>query len=379
MTRQRGSSIQRVETQSGPRWRFRVDLAPGPDGKRRQRTLTYRTEGEAVTAQAKARAEVAAGAYIEPSTVTADEWLDHWLAVGKRSWRASTYSSYAVALKPARRALGSRRVQDLRRADFEALVATLSREGGHTHSGRSPRTIGLLIGLLRKAFDEAVIEGIVATNPARHVKKPTAVHREMRTWTAAQMRTFLAAVADDDLAGAWALSALGLRRGEVLGLRWSDIDFDAGVLHVRQARVQAGSVIVTNAPKTARGRRTVPMHADLAEALRHTRRRTVLEAPAVPFTRDALVVVNAAGEPLAPEVYSDWFARRAAAAGLPPIRLHDLRHTALSLLIEQGVPVSVVARIAGHDPAMTLRVYSHAGDDATRTAVEALGALYAAR
>lgn len=381
--RQRGSSIQRVETKSGPRWRFRIDLEPGPDGKRRQRTLTFRSEAEAVKAQSQARADVHRGVYLEPSLVTLAEWLEHWLSVGKRTWRASTYSGYERALKPAREALGGRRVQQLRRGDIEALVTDMLATGGNSKTGRSPRTVAILIGLLRKALDEAVVEGIISVNPARYVKKPPQQPHEMKTWTATQMRAFLDHVAEDDLAGAWALTALGLRRGEVLGLRWSDIDFENRVLHVRQARVLAGREVVTNAPKTARGRRSIPMHAGLIDALKLTRRRTLTESPVVPLRQkqggDRLVTVNAVGEPMHPDAYSDRFARLVTEAGLPMIRLHDMRHTALSLLLEQGVPVSVVARIAGHDPSVTMRTYAHAADDATRRAVDALGAIYAAR
>ena len=206
----------------------------------------------------------------------------------------------------------------------------------------------------------------------------------MHTWTAQQMATFLEAVDDDALVGAWHLSALGLRRGEVLGLRWSDIDFEAGVLHVRQARVQAGREVVTNEPKTARGRRTLPMHPALITALKATKERTLTNAVVVPIKQRGtdgarLVAVDAVGEPIRPDAYSHVFAAHVKAARLPPIRLHDLRHTALSLLLQQGVPVHVVAKLAGHDPSVTLRTYAHAQDAAVRAAVDQLGALYGAR
>ena len=96
-------------------------------------------------------------------------------------------------------------------------------------------------------------------------------------------------------------------------------------------------------------------------------------------SRDRLVVVDAAGEPIRPDRYSDLFEMHAKAADLPPLRLHDLRHTALSLLLAEGVPVQVVAKIAGHDPSVTLRTYAHAQDSAVQDAVERLGAFYGTR
>ena len=240
--------------------------------------------------------------------------------------------------------------------------------------------IALLIGLLRKAFDEAIIEGIIQVNPAKHVRKPAQTHQEMKTWTAAQLKTFLDAAREDDLAGAWALSVLGLRRGEVLGIRWSDIDFTTRQIHIRQARVQTGNVVVTGAPKTARGRRTLPLNDLAIEMLRHTKSRTFIDRDVIPLRQrgtdgDRLVVVDAQGEPLSRRSYRQ-FARLSKRAGLPSIRLHDVRHSVLSLMLENGVSVPVVAKVAGHDPAITLRVYAHAQEEASRRAVDALGALF---
>lgn len=384
-TRQRGSSIQRVVLKSGePRWRFRVDV-PGADGQRRQRTVTFKSERKAVEAQARLRTEVAAGTYQAPDRITVDAWLDQWLDIGERTWRASTRVSYGIALKPARAAFGSTRLQRLTRADVERLVRSMLASGGRDGSGRSPRTVALALTILVKALNDAVHDGLIATNPAARVRKPAQQHREMETWTPQQMSTFLAHVEEDPLVGAWHLSALGLRRGEVLGLRWSDVDFERGVLHIRQARVQAGAAVVVNEPKTARGRRTLPMHAGLVAALRATRQRTMLDAAVVPLRQrgardgDRLIVVDATGQPLTPDRYSDLFETHVRDAGLPSIRLHDMRHSALSILLAQGVPVHVVARLAGHDPSVTLRTYAHAQDDAMVAAVGTLGTLFGTR
>jgi integrase len=125
------------------------------------------------------------------------------------------------------------------------------------------------------------------------------------------------------------------------------------------------------------------MHDGLVAALRQTQRLTVTEAAVLPLrqrgSQDRLVAVDATGEPIRPDRYSDLFAMHSKDAGLPPIRLHDLRHSALSALLAQGVPVHVVAKIAGHDPSVTLRTYAHAQDAAMQDAVDRLGALYGTR
>lgn len=385
--RQRGSSIQRVELKSGPRWRFRVDLEPDPEtGRRRQRTLTYKSEREAVDAQSRIRQQVAAHTYTEPSKVTVSEYLDDWLAAGQRHWRQSTHDSYVRALRPVREVIGSKRLQQVTRADVEKVARDMLATGGRDGTGRSGRTVSLALTILRKAFQDAVMDDVLARNVVDRVKKPRAEHHEMSTWTAAQVRTFLAHVDDDPLVGLWHLTMRGLRRGEVVGLRWSDVDLTEGVVHVRQTRVQVGHRVVVGPPKTARGRRTIPLDPEALDALRRTHRRTVTDAKVVPLRQrgakrddDRLVAVDALGEPLHPEVYGDMFERHARAAGLPRIRLHDARHTALTLLLGQGVPVHVVARFAGHDPSVTLRTYAHVTDDSARAASAALGALYGTR
>jgi len=379
--RQRGSSIKKVVLANGEiRWRFRVDAEPDADGKRRQRTVTCKTEAEAVERQSKARADITQGTWTEPSKVTLEEWSQVWLDIGERTWRPSTHDSYRRTLALPRRELGSIRLQKLTRADVEALVRKMTREGGNGGEGRSPRTISLMLTVLGKVMKEAVREGYVGSNVVDRVRKPRRAPREMQTWTAAQMSRFLASVADDPLVGVWHVAALGLRRGELLGMRWSDIDLDASTLVIRQARVQAGKETVVGDPKTDRGRRTVPLHSAAVSALRETRRMTLTENPAVPMRektgKDRLVAVDAIGNPITPAAFSTAFQRHATAAELPRIRLHDMRHSAISLLLQQGVPVVTVAKLAGHDPAMTMSVYGHATDDTTRLATDLLGRLY---
>lgn len=382
--RQRGSSIRRVTLKSGKVvWRFRLDAEPGDDGKRRQRTYTYRTERDAVEAQVSLRDAVTGGTWVDRTRLTVDEYLDSWLAANQAHWRPSTYVSYWGALQRAREALGSKPLQSLRKADVEALKTSMLGSGGRRKDGttsRSPRTVALLLTILSKALDDAIREELLRVNPVRLVRKPTQRPREMAVWTAEQMGAFLAHVEHENLAGAWHLSALGMRRGEVLGLRWSDVDLDAAVVHVRQSRVQAGRDVHTGDPKTDRGRRDVPLHSAAIAALKHTRTRTLTESTVVPLRQahggERLVVVDESGEALRPDRYSDLFSEHVKAAGLPLIRLHDMRHTAATVMLGWGVPPVTVAGILGHSPDVLLRTYAHALPSATRDAVNVLGGLY---
>ncbi|MFF0911857.1 tyrosine recombinase XerC [Microbacterium enclense] len=177
-----------------------------------------------------------ADVYIEPSKITVAEWLTTWQEIHARTWRPATAQSYHHTLAPVVANMGGRRLQELRREHVESLVRHLERLPTRAGGKRSARSTAYALRLLTTALDAAVAEDLMNRNPARHVKPPVQRTQEMQTWTAEEVRLFLAHVADSPFAAGWHLSALGLRRGEVLGLRWSDVDLEAAEVHVRQSR-----------------------------------------------------------------------------------------------------------------------------------------------
>ncbi|UGQ43394.1 tyrosine-type recombinase/integrase [Rhodococcus aetherivorans] len=237
--------------------------------------------------------------------------------------------------------------------------------------GVSARTVCTMLTVLSSALTAAVKRGLVARNVAALVDRPSVEHREMSAWEPEQAQAFRRHVSGDRLYACWLLTLYGLRRSEVLGLTWDRVDFDAGTVTVSQGRVIVrGEGTAVGDPKSARSRRTLPMPPEVVAALRALHRVQAAErlalGPGYPDTD--LVAVSVDGTPLRPETYSKMFRRRCEAAGVPVIRLHDARHTAASTMLAAGVPVLVVAKWLGHDPAMTLRVYGHAHDDALKSA-----------
>jgi integrase len=305
--------------------------------------------------------------------MTMDQLLDEWLN-GKRDIRPSTRRSYVDALKPVREFLGRRAVQQLRKTDLDGLVVTMLQSGGPRGTGRSPRTVTLMLNVLQQALDDAARQGHIVRNVAALVQRPRNRRVEMATWSEAEVRLFAQAAAAERLHVAWLLTLMGLRRGEVLGLRWQDVLLGDGEAHlrIRQTRViVSGKDVVVSEPKTARGRRVLPLDARVVEAFRTFRIPRESEAKLLGRTLDPAeyVVVDELGKPCAPDRFSDMFQRLAAQAGVRKIRLHDARHTALTLMVLRGVPLSVVAAWAGHaDPAFTLRTYTHSQDGALRDA-----------
>jgi integrase len=186
---------------------------------------------------------------------------------------------------------------------------------------------------------------------------------EMQVWSPQQLRTFLDHVRDDRLYAAWLLLATtGMRRGEVAGLRWVDVDLDAGRVSPRRPRVVVNHEVIVSEPKTAKGRRSIALDPATVTALRDHRRWQLGERLAVgPRWEDSgLVFTWPDGRPLHPERFSKWFEQHARAAGLPKIRLHDVRHSYATAALAAGIPAKIVSERLGHaNIAITMDTYSH--------------------
>ncbi len=224
--------------------------------------------------------------------------------------------------------------------------------------------------------------GYLNRNPAALAVKPkqrSAGSVDMRTWTADELRRFLDHVRDDRLFPAWRLAAsTGLRRGELLGLRWQDVDLHAGRVSVRQTLTTVGNKVAFGEPKTARGKRNIALDGVTIGALRTWRTQQAQERLALgPVWQDTgLVFSREDGSLIHPDTFSFWFDRHVRAADVPRIRFHDLRHTHATLALQAGVPAKVVSERLGHATvAFTLDVYSHVIPALQEDAAERIAAL----
>jgi integrase len=191
---------------------------------------------------------------------------------------------------------------------------------------------------------------------------------------------FLHAAESDRLRPAWRLVACGLRHGEVLGLKWADIDWAAGTVRIGRSRVLVGRTVVTKDPKTPRGNRTLPVDAVTLAALRALRDLEAIEGSdaADAYAASGFVVVDELGSPVHPEWLSDEFHRIAAGAGLRRCRLHHTRHAVNSGTAAAGVPDHIRAAWCGHTVAVNVSTYTHANQGDLVTAGAALEAIFAA-
>jgi integrase len=262
----RGSVRQR-----GTTWTVVFD-EPRADGRRHQRSKGgFRTRKDAERYLREQLRSLDTGTYMAPHKLTVATYFgEHWLpAMQARGLRPSTLTRYEdhvrCAITPA---LGGLPLQGLMPTHLNKLYGDLRT------AGRAPKTIRNIHGVLSKALADAERWGLVGRNAARLADVPAVARPKLRVWSPEQTRAFLAAVANDRLFAAWLLAATtGMRRGELLGLRWEDIDLDNGVVRVARARVRAGNQVVAGEPKTARGRRTIALDPTTMAALRHHRKR----------------------------------------------------------------------------------------------------------
>jgi integrase len=246
-------------------------------------------------------------------------------------------------------------------------------------AGLAPKTIRNVHGVLSKALGDAERWGLASRNPARLADPPAVTRPRVRVWSPEQTRAFLATVAADRLFAAWLLAVTtGMRRGELLGLRWADVDLDVGVVRVAQARVRAGNRVEAGEPKTARGRRTIALDPATVAALRQHRTRQAQERLlADPSDIDSgLVFTMPDGAPIHPNRFSLWFRTRVRAANLPAIRLHDLRHSYATAGLAAGVPPKVMSERLGHATvAFTLDTYTSALPALDKSAADVVAGL----
>jgi integrase len=332
----------------------------------------------------KAQHELARGVFVAPHQQTLGEWLQTWLAEYKRPRiRAITYDAYAMIIRRhLTPVLGHIALKDLRPEHVQRY------QNDKVAQGLDARTIRLHRIILSNALAQAEKNGLVVRNVCRLVDAPRQTRREQSTLTIAQMTTqLLPALQGDRLYAAYlTLFMVGLRRGELLGLRWQDVDLATGVLHVRQtvgrvydrdATGPSKTKIIFSESKTEKSRRTIPIPEACVAALRQYRARQAEEKLKLgqAYEDAGLVFCQLNGKPIDPRNMNLYFSQALKRAGLPSIRLHDARHTFATWLLEQGVSLKVVQTLLGHGSiAVTADIYSHVNLELEKQAVAKLNA-----
>lgn len=309
---------------------------------------------------------------------TLGTYLASWLEMVRASVKPRTYDRYSQAIRThILPALGSLRLTKVSASALQSFYATKLNEG------LAPGTVAHLHAVIHRALEAAMRLDLIARNPATLITVPRQPRKEQQVLTPEQVRTLLAAVEGHPLQAFFTLLTMtGMRRGGALALHWADVQLDEGNADVKYTLEHTNGGSYTFAPpKTERSRRRVPLNTTALAALKHLRLQQLEQrlAAGTLWQDGDFVFTDGNGRALrGNHILQRQFAPLLKRAGLPNIRLHDLRHTAASLLAHQGVHVTTVSRLLGHSStSMTLDIYSHAFPDAERDATATLDRLHA--
>lgn len=352
-TRRRRSPGEGSVYRAGERWAGALAWTT-PDGRRHRRVVYGRTAAEARDKLDALRRDLRLG-LLAPSRTPLADFLTAWLERERLRVRASTWRSreqhVRLHLIPA---FGRRQVEALTPSEIERFLS------GLVAAGRSPRTAAHIRATLRRALADAVRDGLIGRNPAA-LARPVYVPRQpIRYLAARDVGTLIEATRDDPYGPIFAiLATAGLRLGEALGLRWDDVDFGAGTLRVERSLVRAPTGEWAFAePKSPRSRRLLPLTTVARDALLRQRDRQRFARARAPVWQDpGLVFADEIGRPLAPWRVQHAFSRAVERAGIPRVRLHDLRHSAATTLLAAGVPLATVAEWLGHSSVVVTNLY----------------------
>lgn len=364
-----------IKKRSKGSWTIVVDRGRDPmTGKRRQLWRTVKgTKKQAEFALAKIINQLEAGNDLDPSRVTIDEYTSDWLAANEARLAPSTSQRYErlfrIQVQPH---LGSLQLAKLRPLHLQHLYKRL------LDDGLSPQTVLHVHRALFTALRQAVRWQLIPVNPAEAVTPPKPAQRDVHAMTPAEAELVLSAVAGTWLEVPVTLAlGTGLRRGEICGLRWGDVDLEASRLRVMQTVQHIGNELRFLPPKTHRSRRSIALPRFVVESLRrHALAQEEMRALAgTSWQNHVLVVCQADGSPLRPDSVTHAFSNVAKRIGLP-LTFHGLRHAHASLMLAGGVHLKVVSDRLGHSSiAITADLYSHvtpAVDDEAAAALDGL-------
>lgn len=357
----------------GNLWSFTVDVGRKTDGSRNQKTKGgFKTKKEAEQACAELITQLSKGDYLEPSKKTVQEAMEAWLeSILKSTLRISTFDNYSKAIrKRIIPALGKLKLKDVNPDHIQSFYVSLNREG------LSPEYIRYLHSILKSFFKYQVRLQNITKNVVEIAIPPRIGRKEQKTWTIEEAVRYLE-VAKEDNPFYYVVYVLalytGLRRGEVLSLRWKDCDLKQGKISVCQTLYYSNQQFHFLEPKTSRSNRLVSIPETVVEVLmahRVEQEKRKKEMGSVYEDYD-LIAANEIGRPINPRSLTGHFRRTIQKATVPKIRLHDIRHTHATILLKLGEHVKIVSERLGHsNAAMTMNVYSHVTSDMQKDAAK---------
>lgn len=372
-----------------------------PDGRRKRISVYGATWDEADAERTRVKEQQRKGIPVESTTLTVAQYMQYWLDdIAKPNVRATTFSSYELLVRlyvvPG---IGKHKLRTLQAQHIRAWLNGLrsvcqccaqgkdAKRAKPRCCARSPRecceqfsgtgTLRYLLRLVRAALQDAVDEDLLNRNVARQVKMPAGPVRKVKPWTAKEASNFLDVARTDRLYALWAVAlAIGLRRGEALGLRWADVDLAQGRVQITQALSRVSNELALRDVKSESSAATVPLPDELVTVLRQHRREQLSDPKIAHANKLGLVFTTRNGTPLEPRNINRAFESLCRRANVRVIRLHDLRHSCATLLFAMGVDAATVQRILRHSSiSVTTGIYLEVIEEVQRDAMTGMDSL----
>ena len=367
----RGNNEGNIKKRADGRWEARVTLDNGE-----RRSFYGKTRAEVARRMTEVLKDQHVGIPIVGEIQTVAQYLESWYETVQFQVKPSTYRRYGDYVNHIKPILGKIILSKLTPQQVQMLYTRKLKDG------LSPTTVHNLHGMFHRALRDALRMGLVQRNITEMLQPPRRNHVEMRPFSEEEAKRFLEAIAGDRFEALYVLAVTtGMRQGELLGLRWQDIDVEHTSLHVRLSVQEDGSKFVLAEPKTTYSRRKIALSKLGLEALRKHRERQAEERATLGAAWNQavdLVFPNTIGGIMIPDNLAQRsFPKLLEKGSLPDIRFHDLRHTAATLLIARGVNIKVVSEMLGHaDISITLRVYAHVTPHMQQVAADVMDAVF---
>lgn len=364
-------------------WVGRLPIGYNPDGSVKYRQFTGKKQGDVKEKMDQAKSDIRTNTYVEPNKITLGEWMDTWLTVTmKTALKNTTYLSYETMIrKHIKPEIGGYKLTQLQTANIQRFYND-KLEGGRADGkagGLSPKTIRYIHTILHSALKQAVNEKVVQVNVADHVKLPKNPKKEMKTLDMKEIGKFLERAMLSRYYAAYFLELYtGLRRGELLGLRWKDVDLKNRTIKVIQQLVKVGNKHEIRELKTESSQnRVISIPDEVIEVLKEHKGKQEIELKALGMNdiqtaehlRSGLIFMTEEGKIVQPRCFDRYFKSLLKAAKIKTIRFHDMRHTFALISLQAGADIKTLQNDLGHESIeTTLDKYGHVNEEMKRDA-----------
>ena len=375
MAKKRANGEGNIRKRKDGRWEGRFTAGHDPvTGKQIFKNVLGKTQAEVKEKLKKALVEAGQVDFTKSGKYTVGTWMDEWFEnVAKIKVRPSSHQTYKGYIdnhiKPN---IGNIPLEKLTTMDLQKFYRKLLTKGRverieskEQPKGLSAKTVRNINQVISSAMDLAVTQKIILTNPTNACELPKVEHQEMQTIPAEQLQAFLDEARATGVYEMYYIElATGLRRGELLGLKWQDIDWKNGIIKVRRQVARVDGQIVEVSLKTKNSYRAVTISQQAIEVLKQQKAKTY----------DTYVFPSPNGGPISPDSVNNMLKRVLERAGIPKVRFHDLRHTFATIALQNGVDIKTVSSMLGHFSAgFTLDTYAHVTTSAQKEAAQTMG------